>query len=160
MSYSRCILTNTLGSNAAIEAVLQPLCADYPVETGTNPIDHAHTSRMLKALLQGGHWSRSENSVTRSPDYNAAQFASSFMRIVGQSGSKDGKEGGKRIVAMAQGNGAFVIAELCERIRAEGSPEEKKLIKKWFSKDVIQNLEKSDVRGKEVLLEALGKLRT
>jgi pumilio family protein 6 len=60
---------------------------------------------------------------------------------------------------MAKSDGAFVVAELCERINLEGSESDKKLLKIWFSDDVMEDLERLEVRGMGVLMEKLKALK-
>jgi pumilio family protein 6 len=55
---------------------------------------------------------------------------------------------------MAQGNGAFVIAELCNRVNAEGTKEEKRLLQTWFTGGGIsESIRDKEMKGKSVLLE-------
>ncbi|KAG8789320.1 pumilio domain member 6 [Serendipita sp. 405] len=139
---------------AAIDAVLRPLQSPFPgSKEHKHPVELSHTARMLKQLLQGGHWSHATKAVIRSEHFDAAVFASAFLRIVGDD------DGGERIRKMAQGDGTFVIAELCERIDKEGSAEDKKKLKNWFSGDVVKSIKSQDIRGGGVLLEKLVALK-
>lgn len=57
---------------------------------------------------------------------------------------------------MAQGNGAFVIAELCNQVSAEGTREEKRLLQLWFTGDEIsKRIQDKEIKGKSVLLESI-----
>jgi pumilio homology domain family member 6 len=141
-----------LDEASAIGAVLRPLATLYPGQNSKHPIEHAHTSRLFKTLFQGGHWSQSTSSIERSQTFNAGSFASAFLRIVGEND-------GERVVAMAKSEGAFVVAELCERINLEGSELDKKLLRKWFDDVVMEDLERLEVRGMGVLLEKLKALK-
>lgn len=58
---------------------------------------------------------------------------------------------------MAGGDGAFLVAELLERVSEEGSVDEKAAIKGWFKPDVKQTLESGEGKGKRVLLEKVVK---
>jgi pumilio family protein 6 len=127
-----------------MDALLKMLVSSHPSEDPAlpHPIDLPHTSRMYKTFLQGGHFSHETNSISPSPSFSASTFASAFLEVVG----KD------ETLRMAKGNGAFVIAELCERIRAEGTTEERAKLKGWFE-DVLKEIEESDAKGKKLLLE-------
>lgn len=105
---------------------------------------------MYKTLLQGGHFDKSTKTVLQVPTFSASTFASSFMRIVGKDVT----------LAMAQGSGAFLVAELCERVTKDGNDEDKKTLKAWFGGDVRKKIEQGDVKGKNVLLEKLDALRS
>lgn len=97
---------------------------------------------MYKTLLQGGHFSQSTKSVERSAYFSAPDFAARFVQTVGRDVT----------VAMAQGDGAFIVAALCERLAEEGSTENKKAVKSWFGKE---ERKKIDGKGAAVLLEKL-----
>ena len=76
-------------------------------------------------------------------------FASSFLAVVGRDTT----------VAMAQGNGAFVVAELCTRVITEGGDEEKRLLRTWFThKGVSKDIHDKEMKGKHVLLESIDAL--
>lgn len=60
---------------------------------------------------------------------------------------------------MAKSEGAFVVAEFCERISVEGAEAEKEKLKSWFNEDVMGDLERLEIRGISVLLEKLRTLR-
>lgn len=59
---------------------------------------------------------------------------------------------------MAQGNGAFVVAELCRRISAEGTGEEKELLRRWFAEGVHKDIRGKEMKGKDVLLNSIDTL--
>lgn len=60
---------------------------------------------------------------------------------------------------MAKGDGAFVIAELLERVIEEGSESEKETVRRWFGEMVRSSLENGEGKGKKILLEKVAKLR-
>jgi pumilio family protein 6 len=104
---------------------------------------------MYKTLLQGGHFSKDTHSVSRASSFSPAAFASAFLKIVGKDVT----------VPLAHSNGAFVVAELCERILEEGTEEEKNCLRGWFEKSVVlETIEASRPKGTKVLLDALEKL--
>lgn len=72
------------------------------------------------------------------------------MQIVGKDVTLD----------IAQGSGAFLVAELCERVMKEGTDEDKKLLKSWFGDDIRKKIEKGDTKGKNILLEKVDALRS
>ena len=106
-----------------METLLRPLASPYPSEDPStpHPIDLPHTSRLIKNLLQGGHFSHTTRTVEKSSRFSANSFAEMFVRLVGK----------ETTLAMAKGSGAFVVAELVERVSAEGSDETKKELKEW-----------------------------
>lgn len=61
-------------------------------------------------------------------------------------------------ISMAQGEGAFVIAEFLQRIKEEGNTEERRTVKNWFDEDVIEGIKKSETKGRNVLLEKVDAL--
>ncbi|KAF7977568.1 hypothetical protein HWV62_3374 [Athelia sp. TMB] len=125
---------------AAMDALLQPLAARYPSQdpAAPHPVDLPHTSRMYKTLLQGGHFSHTAHTITRSPAFSPLGFALSFISIVGAEST----------VAMAGGDGAFLVAELLERMNEEGGDYEKTVLKGWFGKDVQTVLGAEDRKGR------------
>jgi len=136
--------------SAAIQSLLQPLASTYPSEDASkpHPIDLPHTSRMYKSLFQGGHFSHSTKSVIRSPSFSPSAFASAFMVTVGKDVT----------IAMAGGEGAFVIAEFLQRIIEDGSIEERRTVKNWFDEEVDDSMKKSETKGRNVLLEKIDAL--
>ena len=113
-------------------------------------MDASHVQRLYKTLLQGGHYDRSSKSITKpSSSFSPSAFASSFLAIVGRD----------VIVAMAQGNGAFVAAGLCRQISTEGTDEERRLLRTWFTeKGVSEGIRVREIKGKSVLLESINAL--
>ena len=139
-----------LDKSAALEALLQPLASIYPSPDPStpHPIDLPHTSRLYKTLLQGGHFSHLSHTITRPTSFSPLAFALSFIAIVGAETS----------VAMARGDGAFMVAELLERVWEEGSENEKKGVKGWFGEDLLGELRNEEGKGRKVLLEKVEKL--
>lgn len=131
----------------AMKALADALASPYPSEDPERPhlIDLPHTSRMYKALLQGGHFSHSEQAVVRSPAFSPSEFASVFLSAVGRGTT----------IAIAQGDGTFVVAELLERIRDEGSEAEKTLVRGWFDDAFVARMRDSEAKGKNVLEEKI-----
>ncbi|KIJ64088.1 hypothetical protein HYDPIDRAFT_91143 [Hydnomerulius pinastri MD-312] len=133
--------------SAAMKALVESLVGPYPSEDPSqpHPIDLPHTSRMHKGLLQGGHFSHSTKSVERTSTFSPLELASVFLSTVGKDTTR----------AIAEGDGAFVVAELLERIREEGSDEEKKKVKGWFDDAFVARIKDSEVKGKNVLIEKI-----
>jgi pumilio family protein 6 len=131
----------------AMKALAEALAPRYPSEDPArpHPIDLPHTSRMYKSLLQGGHFSHSTKAVVRTSTFSPSEFASIFLSAVGRDTT----------LSIAQGDGAFVVAELLERIREEGSDEEKKKVRKWFDDAFVARVKDSEVKGKNVLVEKI-----
>jgi pumilio homology domain family member 6 len=144
--------------SATIEAILKPLQAPYPgTATSKHPIEQAHTARMIKTLLQGGHWSHTAKKIEQSELFDASVFAATFVRIVG---CENTDEEGSRITAMAQGDGSFVIAELCTRIATEGSEVDKRKLRGWFTEDVVDALQAGEGRGVKTLIQSIETLKS
>ncbi|KAF8431574.1 hypothetical protein L210DRAFT_3633624 [Boletus edulis BED1] len=131
----------------AMKALTGALASPYPSEDPArpHPIDLPHTSRLYKTLLQGGHFSHSERSVARSSAFSPSEFASVFLSIVG----------GDTTIAIAQGDGAFVVAQLLERIRQEGSDAQKTQVRGWFDDSFVARMKDSEGKGKNVLVEKI-----
>ncbi|KDQ16608.1 hypothetical protein BOTBODRAFT_30530 [Botryobasidium botryosum FD-172 SS1] len=132
----------------AIATLLRPISTPYvypPPETSTHVIDAAHTARLYKTLIQGGHYDRTAKEVAPSAHFSPSTFASAFMRAAGRD----------NLVSMTKGNGTFVVVELIERIKADGTPEEMKELRSWFGGDVRKEIESGEARGKEALLQKL-----
>lgn len=61
-------------------------------------------------------------------------------------------------MALAKGNGAFVVAELCRRISVEGTDEEKRSLRAWFTEQVSKDIQDKEIKGKSVLLVSIDAL--
>lgn len=137
---------------AAIEALVSPLGTDYPSSDGTppHPIDLPHTSRLYKALLQGGHFSHETSAVESRPNFEPSAFASAFLRHVTPA----------NITAMARGGGGFVISALIERIVANGTPEDCNILNECLAglKDEVEGRQKEGIKGSSALLEGISSL--
>ena len=133
--------------SSAMKALAEALASPYPSEDDARPhlIDLPHASRMYKSLLQGGHFSHSEQTVVRAPSFSPSEFASVFLSIVGE----------RTTIAISQGDGAFVVAELLERIREDGSDEQRKTVRGWFDDAVVARLRDSEAKGKHVLVDKI-----
>jgi len=139
-------------NSAATQTLLELIATPYPAPATSppHPIDSSHVARLYKTLLQGGHFDQSSQSISKpSSSFSPPRFASSFVTTVGRDAT----------VAMAQGNGAFVITELCSRISAEGTSDEKRLLQMWFTENGIsESIQDKEVKGRRVLLESIGAL--
>ncbi|KAG6864031.1 hypothetical protein C0991_000937 [Blastosporella zonata] len=137
------------------ESLLRVIAASYPSAdpASPHPIDLPHTSRLYKTLLQGGHFSHTSKSVERAPGWDAGAFAAQFVALV----DKDVALG---MCTLGEGNGAFVIAELCEALIREGEKcaGEKKKVKGWFGAEARAAVEGGQAKGKKVLLEKIALL--
>lgn len=140
--------------SAASTTLLQAVAAPYPSEdeSFSHPIALAHTSRLYKTLLQGGHFSHVSKQVEPSPHFSPTQFAEAWVRVVGRDVT----------LAIARGEGAFVVAELCARLaqagEGEGDGEASKELSGWLSGEQRKLIVEWDGRGKEVLLEKVDAL--
>jgi pumilio family protein 6 len=115
-----------------------------------HPIDLPPTSRLYKSLLQGGHYNHNTNSVERVPasSWDTSVFASEFVRLVGCEQTVG--------MCVGNGNGAFLVAELCEALIRGEVTIARESVKGWFAApDVFKQVEESEAKGKKVLLEKL-----
>ena len=143
----------------AIQTLLRGLTSPYPSSSDTlHAIDLPHTSRLYKTLLQGGHFNHGTGSISLAPvsTWDRSTFAREFVRIVG-------KEGTVGMCTKGEGNGAFVVAELCGALigdDAEREPEggEREEVKGWFNEGVQKEVEQGRAKGKKVLLEKIALL--
>lgn len=138
-----------LDKSKATETLVSLLDESYPSPADGNPhvIDVPHACRVYKTLLQGGHFSHASRTVIRSPEalYSPSRFASAWLKYVDR----------ERTRAIGLGGGAFVLAALVERLRAEGDDADKKELKRWFDEDYVKEVTEKDVKGKKVLLAVL-----
>ncbi|THH10377.1 hypothetical protein EW146_g8387 [Bondarzewia mesenterica] len=137
--------------SSAMETLLRPLASPYPSSDAStlHPLDLPHTSRLIKTLLQGGHFSHATRAVERAPRFSSKAFAEMFMRVVGRDAT----------LAMARGPGAFVVAELLERVKAEGSDDAREELKNWVS-DIDGEASGDGVRGWGVLMDKVRALKS
>ncbi|KAF9235950.1 armadillo-type protein [Melanogaster broomeanus] len=133
--------------SSALKALAEALASPYPSEDPArpHPIDLPHTSRMYKSLLQGGHFSHSTKAVVHTPAFSPSEFASVFLSTVGRDTT----------LSIAQGDGAFVVAELLQRISEEGSDQEKNTVRDWFDDVFVARVMDSEVKGKNLLIEKI-----
>ena len=151
----------TLDRRAAVSGIVSLLHKPYPTPVPSNGelmhiIDIPHGARLVKTLVQGGHYSRAMSDIEVAPSWPARDFVRAFLL-----GTGDGKEGiGKEdLVRMAGGNGAFVVAELIARVvKDEEAEEERKYLKVVFDVKAVGEIEAKKPKGLDVLLEQLRKL--
>ena len=136
----------SLDKTAVIATLLRALAS--PSIQDSHLIDLPPTSRLYKSLLQGGHYNRTTSSIEGVSD--AAAFASQFVKIVGKDATV--------AMCVGDGNGAFVVAELCEALVRADLAEEKVKVKEWFGEKVVQEIEAGQAKGKRVLLEKIALL--
>ena len=131
------VLDKCAATTALLKALASPSIQD------PHPIDLPPTSRLYKSLLQGGHYNHTTKSIERVSD--TAAFASQFVNIIGKDATV--------AMCVGDGNGAFVVAELCEALIRGELIEEKVKVKGWFGEKVVQEIEAGQAKGKRVLLE-------
>ncbi|KAG6916511.1 hypothetical protein DXG01_006512 [Tephrocybe rancida] len=70
--------------SSASKALLRVIASSYPStdHASPHPIDLLPTSRLYKALLQGGHLSHTSTSVERAAGWDASAFAAQFVTLV------------------------------------------------------------------------------
>ncbi|KAF8154852.1 armadillo-type protein [Crassisporium funariophilum] len=117
-----------------------------------HPIDLPPTSRLYKSLLQGGHYNHTTNAIERVPttSWDPAVFAAQFVNVLGQEATV--------AMCVGAGNGAFVVAELCEALIRGELKEERGTVKGWFGPEVVARVEAGEAKGKKVLVEKLALL--
>ncbi|KAL1745908.1 armadillo-type protein [Schizophyllum fasciatum] len=143
--------------SAATTSLLRAVGAPYPAAEDAPPhvIDLPHAARLYKTLLQGGHFAHAKGAVEAAPRWDAHAFAVRFMEAVGPGGeAADDSEGPCPAIAMctrgARG-GAFVIAELLGALPGD----KRKEAAAWFTKDVREQIEEGEGKGKGLLLDRL-----
>ncbi|OBZ77915.1 Pumilio y domain family member 6 [Grifola frondosa] len=135
--------------SAASDTLLKALSTQYPSQdpAAPHPISLPHTSRIYKTLLQGGHFSRTTSAIEPAPHFSSSAFAARFVQLVGR----------ETTIAMAKGDGAFVISALCEQLMKEEA-EETSVIRSWFDEDTLKEMDKT-TKGASLLLEMIQRLR-
>ena len=145
-------LTYLPDKSGAIQTLLKTLAS--PSIPEPRAIDLPPTSRLYKALLQGGHYNHTTNTIERVDDsiWDSSKFAALFVDVVGS----------EAIVTMCvgDGNGAFVVAELFEALArgGENTSKEREKVKGWFTPLVVEQIEAGDAKGKRVLVEKFSSL--
>ena len=144
-------LTLSTDKSPAADTLLKALAAPYPSPDATSPhlMSLPHASRLYKTLLQGGHFNHTTKAVEPAESWSPASFARNFVELVGQDTT----------VAMARGEGAFVVAALCEQLtKGEEAAEARAEVSRWFTKAIRKEIADANGKGSAVLLEALQKL--
>ncbi|KAI0646045.1 ARM repeat-containing protein [Trametes meyenii] len=136
--------------SSASETLLKTLSTPYPSTDPANPhpISLPHTSRLYKTLLQGGHFSHSTRTIEHSLRFSARHFAVQFIQLVGRD----------IIAAMVKGDGAFVVAALCEQLAGHDDEEGRQVVKGWFDAKTCKQIKEANGKGVNILLESLKKL--
>ncbi|CAE6355347.1 unnamed protein product [Rhizoctonia solani] len=138
----------------ALDALLAPVSNPYsppdpesdlsdPTIT-THILNLSHASRIYKTLVQGGHFNQQTKKIERS-EQAPKEVARKFIHTAGK----------ENVIAMALGDGGFIIAEVIGKLKEEGDQENLKQVRSWFKKDVRERLGTGDIRGSAVLLERL-----
>lgn len=107
---------------------------------------------MYKALLQGGHYNHTTGTIERVPtaSWDSSVFANQFLKVVGREPTVS--------MCLGSGNGAFVVAELCEALVRAEAVDGRRTLKVWFTEELMKEIEGSEAKGKKVLLEKLALL--
>lgn len=117
-------------------------------------IDTPHGARLIKTLVQGGHYNRSSSTVDIAPSWPADDFVKALL-------STDGI-GKDDLVRMAAGNGAFIIAELVARVvgssEEDGLAKEREYLRSVFDKKAVQEIETNKPKGLDVLSAQLTRI--
>ncbi|CDZ96435.1 Puf family RNA-binding protein [Phaffia rhodozyma] len=94
-----------------------------------------------------GHFNQTTKQIDLVPSFvpTANEFAVSFWKTSVEAGT---------LVDIACGGGAFVVAELIERLKVTGGKEAGE-VKKVFGKEVVSRLDKSGAKGSKVLMEKI-----
>lgn len=149
-----------LDRKTVISSLLSLIRKTYPTPVPSNGelmhiIDVPHGARLIKTLVQGGHYNRSLSKVDIAPLWPVDQFIRGFL---GTGGAGDGV-GKDDLVRMAGGNGTFIVAELISRVVSDESMvDERKHLKSMFHGQVISGIEAKKPKGWDVLSEQLKKL--
>ncbi|THU90371.1 ARM repeat-containing protein [Dendrothele bispora CBS 962.96] len=151
----------------AIKVLCKVLCSPYPQDEDVHLIDLPHTSRLYKTLLQGGHYNHQSKSIdgdaVRKGLWDPRIFAVDLVDIV--------EEILVEMCTQGERGGAFVVAELVGALVEPPPPnsdshkedegldfkvkEARQKLKKWFNKEVREEIRKGEGKGWKVLLERL-----
>ncbi|CDO74224.1 hypothetical protein BN946_scf184721.g3 [Trametes cinnabarina] len=136
--------------SAASDTLLKAISAPYPSSdpSSPHPISLPHVARIYKTLLQGGHFSHSTRTIEKSSRFSTRDFAVRFVQLVPRDVT----------VAMAKGEGAFVVAALCEQLAEHEDVDERRVVKGWFDSKTQKEIKEAEGKGVNVLLESLKKL--
>ncbi|KAB5590423.1 Pumilio like domain containing protein [Ceratobasidium theobromae] len=138
----------------ALKALLAPISSPYtPPEpnsdlsdptVSTHILNLSHASRLYKSLVQGGHFNQQTKQIELA-EYAPRRVASAFMNAAGH----------ENVLAMALGEGGFVIAEVIGKLKEEGDKDNLEQIRSWFGNSTREKLKKGNSRGSMVLLQRL-----
>ena len=141
------LISRFIDKSDAVDSLIGLVQEPYPSPDQHKPhiIDVPHSCRVYKTLLQGGHFSQQTKAVARSTAFSPYNFAGMWLKKADKQNTR----------AIGLGGGAFVVAALYERIRDEGSEDEKAELGSWFDSTFIDDLQNKETKGKAVLLDTL-----
>lgn len=145
-----------LDRTESIQALVSLLTPRYPTPHPSNGdlthvIDFPHSSRLIKLLIQGGHYNKHTSSIDPAPNWPSETFVDEIVKRVSE----------QSLQRMAYGNGTFVLAELVGKILSdEGKLGEQRVFlkKSVFDDEAIKAIKDGKPKGWEVLMEKIEKL--
>lgn len=136
------------------------LSKTYPTPVPSNGelmhvIDIPHASRLVKTLVQGGHFDKKTSSISLAPSWSSssssAAAVSPRIAFIKAFVSEVDRED---MVRMASSNGAFIIAELISATKElEDLKAEREVLKGYFDADAVKTIGSSRPKGMDLLLE-------
>lgn len=118
-------------------------------ETSQHLLDLSHSTRTYKTLISGGHFDLSTKSVkVIDPSLSTA-----FAQAVWNALTSEEAGGESNVIALAKGNGAFVLVELVEALKKAGKAGDVKRV--LGGKKVRGEIETSGQKGAGLLAEKL-----
>jgi len=118
-------------------------------ETSQHLLDLSHSTRTYKILISGGHFDLTSKSVKVIDE----SLSTAFAQAVWSALTSEEAGGEENVVALAKGNGAFVLVELIEALKKAGKAGDVKRV--LGGKGVRADIEQSGQKGAGLLAEKL-----
>ena len=113
--------------------------------------ESAHVSRLYKTLLQGGHYNQATKTVDVCPYFDPLAFAQAFVMAANK----------EDVIQMTVTGGAFVTIELVQALRKGGDGlAELDTLQSWLDEAARSRIQKSDTKGRDLLLQNIALLDT
>ena len=145
---------------SSINALVSLLSRTYPTPVPSNGelmhlIDIPHASRLIKTLVQGGHFDKKTSAISLAPSWSTSTtdqppprvaFIKAFVSEIDE----------EDMLKMACASGAFVIAELISATTkelGEQLKEEREVLKGYFGAEAVKKITSARPKGMDVLLE-------
>jgi len=121
-------------------------------EVSQHLLDLSHSTRTYKTLISGGHFDLSTKSVKIIDQELSTQFAQSVWSAL----TSDEAGGEDNAIALAKGNGAFVLVELVDALQKAGKAGD---VKRVLGKKAVRGeIENAGQKGAGLLADRLAAL--